>query len=139
MDKDELIVADWIKFAQEDLNAASMLADVPYIVPACYHCQQCVEKILKAYIIVKERILIKTHDLLFLIKECEKYSPDFSKFKDICSEITLYTAIRYPVNRKLRNLTVQDMRQALKDTRDLFEFTESKLKELGYESDNNNR
>jgi HEPN domain-containing protein len=133
MDIGELIVSDWIAAAQEDLSAALNLANIPYLVPACYLCGQSVEKILKAYYIAKENRLIKTHDLDELIEKCEKHSPDFDRFMDACSELTQYATIRYPPNRKNKKLTVQNMNQALKYAEDILDFTKAKLKELGYE------
>jgi HEPN domain-containing protein len=132
MDKTELVVGEWIEVAQEDFDAASKLAEVPYPAPACYHCQQAVEKILKAYFIVKENRLTKTHDLNELIDTCAKHSPDFGNFKEACSDITLFTAVRYPPIRKIRLLTIHEMKQTLEHTREILDFTKSKLKELGY-------
>jgi HEPN domain-containing protein len=129
MNINELVVSEWISSALEDLGCASVLAKVPYYAPACYHCQQSVEKILKAYIIAKENILIKTHDLDDLINKCENHAIDFGKFKDACEDLTLYTTIRYP---PFGNLTEQDMKQALKDAQALLEFTKSKLAEMGF-------
>jgi len=131
MNTNELVISEWISAALEDFGCASVLSKVPYHTPACYHCQQSVEKILKAYIIAKENTLIKTHDLDNLIDKCEKHSPDFSKFKDACEDLTLYTTIRYP---PFGNLTEQDMKQALKNAQDVLEFTKSKLTEMGFET-----
>jgi HEPN domain-containing protein len=129
MNINELVVSEWISSALEDFGSATVLAKVPYYAPACYHCQQSVEKILKAYIIAKENILIKTHDLEDLINKCEKHTPDFGKFKDACEDLTLYTTIRYP---PFGNLTEQDMLLALKDAQKILEFTKSKLAEMGF-------
>jgi len=59
MNTTELVVGEWISAAQEDIGSATVLAKVPYYAPACYHCQQTAEKVLKAYIILKENILTK--------------------------------------------------------------------------------
>jgi HEPN domain-containing protein len=106
------------------------VSQVPLLVPTYYHCEQAIEKILKAYIIAKENILTKTHDLNELRRICETHSPDFSGFEDICDEISAYSAIRYPPNI---NLTIRQMRKTIKDTFEIVDFTKSKLKDLGYE------
>jgi HEPN domain-containing protein len=131
MNTNELVVSEWISAALEDFGSATVLAKVPYYAPACYHCQQSVEKILKAYIIAKENILIKTHDLDDLISKCEKHAIEFGKLKDACEDLTLYTTIRYP---PFGNLTEIDMKHALNDAQDVLEFTKSKLAEMGFGS-----
>jgi HEPN domain-containing protein len=130
MNINELVVTEWISAALEDFGCATLLAEVPYYAPACYHCQQSVEKILKAYIIVKENILIKTHDLDDLINKCKRHSPDFDNLKEHCENLTLYTTVRYP---PIMKLTKQELEQALKDALYVLEFTKSKLKDMGYE------
>jgi HEPN domain-containing protein len=129
MNTNELVVSEWISAALEDFGSATVLAKVPYYAPACYHCQQSVEKILKAYIIAKENILIKTHDLDDLISKCEKHAIEFGKLKDACEDLTLYTTIRYP---PFGNLTEIDMKHALNDAQDVLEFTKPKLAEMGF-------
>jgi len=131
MNTNELVVKEWVSAALEDFGSASVLAKVPYHAPACYHCQQSVEKILKAYIIAKENTLIKTHDLDDLISKCEKHSPDFGKFKDACENLTPYTTVRYP---PFGILTEQDVKYALEDAQDVLTFTKSKLTEMGFET-----
>jgi len=131
LDDCERDINQWIRIAWEDFDAASLLAQAPYLAPACYHCQQAVEKILKAYIIVQENSLTKTHDLVFLIKQCEKHSTEFSKFDSVCFELTQYaTVTRYPATTAL---TIQIVERALEHTRGILDFTMSKLAQFGYE------
>jgi len=125
----ELDVIDWINSAQDDLKIVSFGAQALILAPTCYHCEQAVEKMLKAYIIAKENRLIKTHDLDVLLEKCEVHSSDFSIFKKVCEDITTFSVMRYPPSRKL---TVQYMEQAVKNTLAIVDFTQSKLKELGY-------
>jgi len=126
----ELDVNEWIGAMQDDLDTISLVSQVPVVTSACYHCEQAVEKILKAYLIAKENKLTKTHDLNVLLNDCEKYSSDFGNFKFICSDITAYATVRYPPGR---NLTVEKMKQAVKGAYEVVDFTMSKLKELGYD------
>ncbi len=125
------VVKDWIEVAEQDLESAFVLSEIPYYAVACVHCQQSVEKILKAYIIANGGPLKKTHELNILIEECEKYSPDFSQLKNKCSDITLYSAVRYP---PIGAISVKDMERLLIDTREVFDFTKSKLKDIGYDA-----
>jgi len=129
MNTNNPVVVKWIEIAEHDLGSAHVLAEIPYYAPACVHCQQSVEKILKAYIIANGGILKKIHELSVLVEDCEKYSPDFGQIRDNCSDVTLYSAMRYP---PIGNVTAENMELLLKNTRDIFDFTISKLKALGY-------
>jgi HEPN domain-containing protein len=128
---DELDVNDWIDSAQEDLIIVSLGSQVPVLASTCYHCGQAVEKLFKAYLIAKGSGLTKTHDLVPLIRKCEQYSPDFRAFESACTQISAFSVVRYPPKK---NLTEQKMNQTIKDTREIVDFTMSKLKELGYDS-----
>ena len=131
MNTDSLDVEKWIHFAQMDFDSAAALAERfrPPIEVVSYLCQQSAEKILKAYTIANTDILIKTHILKDLLKVSIQYCSGFDKFKIICERLTPYiTLARYPSNI---DLTEQDMKQALKDARDVLEFTKSKLAKMG--------
>jgi len=127
----EKVIGEWISSAQEDLDMISLASQVPLLAPTYYHCEQAIEKILKAYIIAKETKLIKTHALDELLKICENQSPDFSKFKKECDEITTYSTVRYPPRKKL---TERALKKTIKNTFEIVNFTKSKLKALGYEA-----
>jgi len=129
MNTDELVVSEWINSTRDDLGVISLISQVPLPAAVCYHCGQAVEKILKAYLIAKENELLKTHDLILLIKKCEKHSPDFGKFKNTCADISTFATIRYPPET---NMTEQKMGQTIKDTHEIVDFTMEKLKQLGY-------
>ncbi|GBU22369.1 hypothetical protein R80B4_02277 [Fibrobacteres bacterium R8-0-B4] len=134
MDADNLNVAEWVQYAQEDYNLAVTIVKThnPYPVPiriVCFQCQQAVEKILKAYMIAKEGGRAKTHDLEKLLEQCGRHSPDFSAFDTACAALSTYVAVsRYPSNM---NLTESRMKEAMKDAYLILEFVKSKLRELG--------
>ncbi|MEI8114015.1 MAG: HEPN domain-containing protein, partial [Bacteroidia bacterium] len=44
----------------------------------CFHCQQVVEKYLKAFLIAQGVEIRKTHNIEFLLAECEEFDPEFS-------------------------------------------------------------
>jgi HEPN domain-containing protein len=127
-------IEEWVSIAHADYDYALKTSKVFYPAPIemiCYHCQQSVEKILKAYSLANGNKLTKTHDLEVLIDQCKQHSPDFDRYAKICSKITSYVAIsRYPPKIEI---TKEDMKIALNSTRDILEFTESKLEEMGYE------
>jgi hypothetical protein len=52
-DKKEFLVKEWIRKAERDLDTAHLTLDnkPAYTDIICYHCQQAVEKYLKAYLV----------------------------------------------------------------------------------------
>jgi HEPN domain-containing protein len=60
---------EWLSLAEEDLMAAKSLAsNVRLCNIAAFHCQQCIEKCLKAFLEEKELGTVKSHDLIRLLK-----------------------------------------------------------------------
>ena len=84
MDKKDLII-EWLKKSEHDLGTAKItfLNKPEYSDTICFHCQQAVEKALKAVWIKLGIKIVKTHDLLFLLDK-------ISEIKDIESEIYKY-------------------------------------------------
>jgi len=91
-------VKDWILLADTDLNAAELIIkdENPLTNIIAFHCQQTIEKYLKAYLLEKDNPPIKTHDLIKLngmIKEINDLSIDENKLIMI-NEV--YIESRYP-------------------------------------------
>ncbi len=62
-------VREWVEKAEEDfhvLERESRVRKNPSFNGICFHAQQCVEKLMKAWIISKKRVPPRTHDLLIL-------------------------------------------------------------------------
>lgn len=60
--------AEWLAFAEADLNAAKLLladATVPIRI-ACFHAQQAAEKAIKTVLVIEKTVFRRTHDLLVL-------------------------------------------------------------------------
>lgn len=62
------IVREWIDKAQGDYLTATREADAdpPNYDAACFHAQQCIEKLLKALLIAEGQVPPRTHDLVIL-------------------------------------------------------------------------
>lgn len=99
MNKEEKqYLQDWLTKAGDDYRAARLLLnnELPLTAPACFHCQQAVEKYFKAYLIVQKIDFPKTHDVDHLLKLCNNSNPT------IFNEIQLFELaefgvdIRYP-------------------------------------------
>ena len=134
MGEDIFEVKKWIQYAQEDYISAVARAKVvgnPYSPrQVCYDCQQAAEKILKAYTIAKDGTRNKEHRLDVLLISCRQYSDDFDVLGVACSTLNEHiTKTRYPSDKEI---TVEDMNDALKCAGDIMEFTKSKLAEMGF-------
>ena len=73
-------VHQWIDRACEDLLVVEKLTEGDIIATnaACFHCQQAVEKFLKAFLIANGQDIIKTHNIEFLLSECSELDGAFS-------------------------------------------------------------
>ena len=96
------LVKEWLDKSQEDLEAALILLNsgkgLEDIV--CFHAQQAVEKLLKAFLISKGISPPKTHDIDLLYELCVEAGCDFSDLEYTRREIatlSLYAVeVRYP-------------------------------------------
>ncbi len=99
MSDDKKWVQDWLKKGDKDLLVARLaiqtdedLSDI-----ALFHCQQCAEKYLKAFLILHGKPITKTHDLVKLIHECSEFDNRFMTFEEYAHDLTAYAvASRYP-------------------------------------------
>ncbi len=89
----------WVAKADNDLLAIELIMRgdrVPWDI-VCYHAQQTAEKMLKAYIVSNQRVAAKTHDLLALLRECNRLGAGLEDLAEICKFLFRYGAIaRYP-------------------------------------------
>ena len=92
-------VSEWIEIADNDLDSAILLNEAirKHCEIICYHCAQAVEKYLKAYLIYKNIIPKKTHDLRFLTNLCIELDKNFESIITDCSYLNKFSNdIRYP-------------------------------------------
>jgi len=61
----------WLQYAADDLKSSKVLLSEGVYNIACFHAQQAVEKMLKAFIAAYERPIPRTHNLIRLHKICE--------------------------------------------------------------------
>lgn len=66
------VARGWLSKAVDDLRGAriDLDADPPFIEDALFHCQQAVEKSLKAFLTAHDTLFKKTHDLDELGRAC---------------------------------------------------------------------
>ena len=99
MTKDQNIyLKNWLFRANEDIAVIENLYDSGpelYASTICFHAQQAVEKFLKAFLIFHNIDFPKTHDLEFLLLECQKIDKTGFDF-DFGSLTDFGVSVRYP-------------------------------------------
>jgi len=92
-------VRQWRAKAQSDWDAVEILTASKRC-PAetvCFHCQQFVEKLLKALLTRHGIEAPKTHDLRRLIQLAKPFVPELSLLADVSDELTIHgVEARYP-------------------------------------------
>ncbi|MDR3713976.1 MAG: HEPN domain-containing protein [Puia sp.] len=73
-------IESWLNKADHDLLSAQRLLEIePMILDnACFHCQQAIEKCLKAFLVYHGRDVERTHNIIFLLSECANFDPVFA-------------------------------------------------------------
>lgn len=93
-------VAEWIGKAEVDWATAQREFRVrrrANFDAVCFHAQQCVEKYLKARLILAAINFPKTHDLVALLALVQKVEPLWLPWKDHLARLTHYAVtVRYP-------------------------------------------
>lgn len=90
-------IESWLNKAGHDLLSAQRLLEIePMILDnACFHCQQAIEKCLKAFLIYNGRDIERTHNIIFLLSECANLDPIFASVDPM--DINAYAVQgRYP-------------------------------------------
>jgi HEPN domain-containing protein len=92
-------VQQWLIKSQRDLKVAQVLlaSEASLLDAVVYHCQQCGEKALKAYLTSQNATFRKTHDLDVLLGFCLSFDIGFQSLQDAANTLTPYaTEFRYP-------------------------------------------
>lgn len=89
---------NWLFRAKEDIaviDSLFMTDPVLYASTICFHAQQAVEKFLKAFLIYNDVDFPRTHDVDYLLLECQKIDPTNFNI-DLGSLSDFGVSIRYP-------------------------------------------
>lgn len=121
---------DWLYHSRIDIaSAAILMENESCYLAAAFHCQQCVEKSLKAYILYKTHRLLDGHNLTWLCKQAIAIDSSFSKWLDKSVRLNrLYIETRYPPDNPL-DIREDDIEQLYQMTREIFDFV---AKQLGF-------
>ena len=89
---------DWIDFASDDIEAARLLMTSDQCDDAAaFHCQQAIEKALKAYVLFVTGTHVDGHNLTWLCRTALRYNPKFTQWLDESAYLNrYYIETRYP-------------------------------------------
>ena len=93
------VIALWVSKGDHDLGTAKItyLYIPEYLDTVTFHCQQAVEKYLKAYLIFLSIPFKFTHDLVYLLDLITQLDSDFHNYYETISELQGYAIeVRYP-------------------------------------------
>ena len=99
MDKKTALVAEWMHKAEHDLGMAELaLENRPeYTDSICFHCQQAVEKYLKAYLVQLNIRFERKHNLGYLLDLINENQPVPEGLYDMVEKLEDYAVeVRYP-------------------------------------------
>lgn len=107
---------NWIKRAQDDIKNAEVLLDkkiLPWII--CFHCQQAIEKYIKALQIIYLKDYTREHNLLHLVQSLRDHIQIDDHASDLVYISNFYIVTRYP--------TDQDAQIKITDAEEVFQLT----------------
>lgn len=126
----EKTVKSWIARAENDLKIGidEMMTENPATDAICFHMQQCVEKYLKAFLILNGKEISKTHNIGVVIEVCSEID---SKFKELfeldADKLTRYAVeFRYPA--EILFPSIEETKKSVKIAKNVKEFMLNKLK-----------
>jgi HEPN domain-containing protein len=127
-------IKQWIIKGDHDLGTAKVTyMHIPeFSDTVTFHCQQAVEKYLKAYLIFLSIEFRFTHDLVYLIDLINQRDSEFERFYDLVSELQGYAIeIRYP--NETIFLTNEKVEKAILIAKNIREFVSGKINvRIGY-------
>lgn len=127
-------IGKWIFLANGDLKSAEdlIMSREPVLISVCFHCQQAVEKYLKAYLFSYNINLKKTHNIYELLNCCIEIDKEFELLeKEQVDKLTIYAVeIRYPDDFYIP--TIEEAKEAIGLAKKTKDFVIAKLKDKGF-------
>lgn len=121
-------IRQWIIKGDHDLGTAKITyMHIPeYLDTVTFHCQQAVEKYLKAYLIFQSTVFRFSHDLIYLLDLITQKDSDFESYYDSISELQGYaTEVRYP--NETIFLSSEKVETGIKTARNVRELVTGKI------------
>jgi HEPN domain-containing protein len=127
-------VRQWVAFAEEDLrlaeHALTMPAECPHRLVA-YHAQQCAEKYLKAFLVLRGVDFPYTHNISVLLELSAEAGPWLSDLHEAESLTAYAVTARYPGVEQ--EVTDADAREAIGNAREVRRTVREELTRSGVE------
>lgn len=121
------VTGEWVTKADNVFFSADLLlhsGETPFSDTASFHCQQCAEKYLKAFLTDHLIRFERTHILADLLSLCISVDQEFTKIAEEISSLEGYAvAIRYPG----ATVPVELAEEALMSARRIREFVRGRL------------
>ncbi len=114
---------DWLYHAfQDKISAETLISDERLYGQVIFHCQQAIEKSLKAYLIYKTRKFHDGHNITWLCKQAALLDREFSDWITKFSSMNrYYIETRYPADIPTE-ITYDDAKKILDETQELTSF-----------------
>ncbi|NOR77416.1 MAG: HEPN domain-containing protein [Methanophagales archaeon] len=122
------LIDSWIAKAEKDLISAKHELSFSDAVTetVCFHCQQAVEKYLKAYLVFLGISFTKTHEIGELITKCESRDSEISVLKEKADKLTDYAVeVRYPEDEF--EPTLEEAKESFDIAKKIKEFVLNKI------------
>lgn len=109
------LAAEWVDKAEHDFEVAQRVMrhtedETPLPDMACFHCQQCAEKYLKAFLTEHAVRFTYTHPLIDRLELCRELDSEFAALDSDLRELDGYSVrVRYPSS----NVTLEMGQEAL--------------------------
>lgn len=96
----EEIILRWLRKAESDLKVVKhlLMINEPPTDALCFHCQQAIEKYLKAFLTFRNVRVKKIHDMEAILNLCIEQDKEFENLdKENISSLSLFAVeVRYP-------------------------------------------
>ena len=125
---------DWLKKARDDIEAARILKDNngPNEA-AAFHCQQGIEKALKAYLLLKLKRHIDGHNLTYLCRQAVLLDPHFKEWLDESVVLNrYYIETRYPTDTQF-GIDDNGLESVYLMAKNMYDFISSEI--FGYKNE----
>jgi HEPN domain-containing protein len=128
---DNKTVLEWFYFADADFDSALILNDAhrKHNEIICYHCQQAVEKYLKAFLCYNGVIPPKIHVLETLCALCSDIDSSFNNIAKDCAYLSPFAVqSRYPLEMEITGINTKKSLEIVQKIKDFMPLAELKKK-----------
>jgi HEPN domain-containing protein len=128
---DSVYYNEWMKKADEDILVAKILLSNPDCKNSCaFHCQQSIEKSLKAYVLLVDKKLLDGHNLTWLCRQALTYDESFRQWLDESYSLNrYYIETRYPADIPTE-LSAEKINDIYKMAKDMFDFIDMHIESI---------